>query len=496
MSCQYGTHDFNIHTKYESAYNNEISIYINEVCDLGVSIENINTPDHNCVTITCSSFDEKIATITNDGIVTGVATGSCVVRISAKSSSGIEKTQDVKIWVKKTSTADKSTNAVKVEDIFGINDEGEIEDIDLSKTQGLRVVIEPTIFAETAVNTGNAASSSNNNFNLQQYITKNNKVTDISNSTMFGGKPYPSWQHNPLSFVLPGYQNARIIFKSILDKNTMYTWGFLVSPSGLNVQYGVDVQTQKTMTGWVISKAGPAIGTLNLSGYFMDSLYCIERIRFLEAYKLYGLEGQNEYFEYVNNYTQRIIVEGVQYYGIINSISVAKSSNLPFLYQYTITFTFYKDEIVYRSEDGLSMSNEDIRRQTGIFSKRDQISISDRTDLDNNSQVLLTKVANSYDTSTKQFDQNAYNDLKNSITTMLKYYAGDDDISETDIETIMTALKDYITQNGNKGNWGKWLVTKLRIDGDNFLTMRGMQLSDSAKEVLYRTVGAYNELYK
>ena len=92
----------------------------------------------------------------------------------------------------------------------------------------------------------------------------------VESPTMFGGKPFPSWQTH--DFKLPGYQNCRLIFKNRITQETQ-SWGFLMSPSTLTMQKSNDVQTNKTMAGWFISRGGPALGSLSLGGYFLDTLY-------------------------------------------------------------------------------------------------------------------------------------------------------------------------------------------------------------------------------
>lgn len=199
--------------------------------------------------------------------------------------------------------------------------------------------------------------------------------TNIENTTLFGGKPYPNWQHE--DFLLPGYQNARIIYQSVTDKTTMLTWGFMISPTSLTIQQGSDIQTGKTMTGWVMSRSGQSIGTLSMSGFFLDTLRAPERLRFFDIYTKYGKDNQNEFMEYCSNWSQEIIIEGTKYYGLIQSITVSKSGNQQFLYQYTINFMFYKSVSAYSYNESKSMSEHEIRTQTGIFSKRDQIPDSD-----------------------------------------------------------------------------------------------------------------------
>lgn len=199
-------------------------------------------------------------------------------------------------------------------------------------------------------------------------------MASVEDTSLYGGKPYPSWENE--DFVLPGYQNCRIIYQSIKNKTTMYTWGFMISPSSLNIQYGTDIQTNKTMAGWIISRGGQSLGSLTMSGYFLDTLRAPERLRFFEAYTKYGQDNQNKYMEFVSEWAQEIIIEGVKYYGIIQNITQTKSGNQQFLYQYSISFVFYKSTPVYAFNDEQSMTADQIRLQTGIYSKRDQFAVS------------------------------------------------------------------------------------------------------------------------
>lgn len=189
-------------------------------------------------------------------------------------------------------------------------------------------------------------------------------MANVENSTLFGGKPYPKWQEG--DFSLPGYQNARLSFQEIAGQKKSYSWGFLVSPSSVNVQYGNDIQANKTMAGWFISKHGPSIGSLTISGYLLDTLQTPERLRFLDVFKNYIIDKQNNYMEFYNQYTHSITIEGVTYYGMIQNIQQSKSGNQHFMYQYTISMMFYKWVRVYAINDSVSMSNTKMWNQMGV----------------------------------------------------------------------------------------------------------------------------------
>lgn len=179
----------------------------------------------------------------------------------------------------------------------------------------------------------------------------------------YGGKPAPMW--NTKEFELPGYHNARIIFT---NKTTgeIKNWGFLISPSSYNVSKQNNVQLNKTLTGWFISRGGPAIGTLSMSGYFLDSLYAPERMEFWRVYQQYIEDQQNEFLEYVGVFSQKILIEGKYYHGMVQSFSLSKSANQQFLYQYNISFLFYKTGVGYTTNLQDSMSAGEFKAQMGL----------------------------------------------------------------------------------------------------------------------------------
>lgn len=205
-------------------------------------------------------------------------------------------------------------------------------------------------------------------------VKKNNNSASsaVVDTTMYGGKPAPVWGGE--DFRLPGYQNCRIVYQNIRNTTTMYTWGFFISPNSLSITEGQELQTQKTSAGWFIERHGPAIGQLSFTGYFLDTFRCPERLRFFDVYKRHT-ENQNNFNEYDCDFSQQIIIEGVKYYGLIQSINQSKSGERPYIYQYTINFMFYKSKRVY-SYASSAMTEDEMRKQTGIFTKRDYISQS------------------------------------------------------------------------------------------------------------------------
>lgn len=184
----------------------------------------------------------------------------------------------------------------------------------------------------------------------------------VENTTLYGGKPIPSWQTK--EFSLPGYQNCRIVAESLADKKK-YEWGFLMSPSGLTIQYSVDVQMNKTMAGFLISRNGSNMGNLTITGYFLDTLVAPERLRFIDFYNNYLVDTQNNYMEYLTKYKIYIMVEGNYYLGIIQSVNMSKNASQQFLYQYSISLMFYKVTSAY-SITSSSMSASQMKKQMGL----------------------------------------------------------------------------------------------------------------------------------
>lgn len=194
-------------------------------------------------------------------------------------------------------------------------------------------------------------------------IKRLNKNNDsITKKTDYGGKPAPRWDKN---FELPGYHNARIIFKN-KTTNEENSWGFLISPSSYSVSSQNNIQLNKTLVGWFITRCGPAIGTLNMSGYFLDTLYAPERMQFWRVYQNYVEDKQNEYLEFGSNFSQKILIEGKYYHGMIQSLSLSKSANQQFLYQYNISFLFYKTGVGYTTNLQDSMSEDEFKNQMGL----------------------------------------------------------------------------------------------------------------------------------
>lgn len=178
------------------------------------------------------------------------------------------------------------------------------------------------------------------------------------------GRPIGSWKG--VEFSLPGYTPASIIISDLSNGGNVMTWGFMISPNGLTAQFVNDIQTNKTMAGYIITRNGPALGNLTLSGVFLDSLYVPERLRFMDFYEQYIESNQNNYMEFVSRYKQTITIEGYTYDGIIQNISISKNANQQFLYQYNISFVVYNKKKVYGTDNNFHISENDMKSDMGL----------------------------------------------------------------------------------------------------------------------------------
>ena len=154
---------------------------------------------------------------------------------------------------------------------------------------------------------------------------------NVRDTSLFGGKIYPDWQEE--DFCLPGYKNAKIILQNN-ENNSIYKWGFMASPSSINMQFANDIQKSKTMAGWIMTHEGPSLGVLALSGVFLDTLKSPERLRF--------------WWYLYNPYIQ----------------------DQPFLYQYNISFSFYNVRSAYSTIASNSMSVEEMKKYMGVYDSK------------------------------------------------------------------------------------------------------------------------------
>lgn len=168
-------------------------------------------------------------------------------------------------------------------------------------------------------------------------------------------------------FINPNYSKAVIEIFDLSNSSFVDNWGFLISPNGFSLQIGNDMQNNKTMAGYVITRSSPSLGTMSLTGVFIDSLHVPERLRFMDFYDQYLQSNQNNYMEFVSKYKQKITVEGYSYEGLIQNVNISKSGNQQFLYQYTINFVVYSRKKVYNTESDRQISKYDMKVDMGVL---------------------------------------------------------------------------------------------------------------------------------
>lgn len=163
------------------------------------------------------------------------------------------------------------------------------------------------------------------------------------------------WKGGALDF--PGYKNAFITFKNVKTGETI-TQSFLVSPSGFNEQRSNITQINKTIAGWFIQRGGRNLINIGLSGYVLDAKGVGERLDFISNYVKYAEDVRNDKYEFVNEWSQTLYVEGIEYKGFIQSISFSKNAMQPFLYQYNLAFIAYTDrQVFYRETDEFKLTH-------------------------------------------------------------------------------------------------------------------------------------------
>lgn len=160
----------------------------------------------------------------------------------------------------------------------------------------------------------------------------------IDKETMYGQKPSPDWKMKNLK--LPGYRNALLIFKNVVTGGEK-VYGFLLSPNQFSDQKAVDVQVNKTTVGWFLNRAGNSLGSLSLGGFFLDTRYVPERMTFLKRFMDVAEDFRNEKFELINDYLQKVQIEGVEYKGYIQNLQLSKNGQQPYLYQFSMSFIVY-----------------------------------------------------------------------------------------------------------------------------------------------------------
>ena len=156
---------------------------------------------------------------------------------------------------------------------------------------------------------------------------------------------YDTWETKDLK--LPGYQRANIVFKNSKNSGDVVSIPFLVSPSSFNDTKSTQQQMNKTSGGWFVMRLGSGMTNLSITGYMLDTVDIRERHRFLSAYNSYIKDRKDDYFEYFNDYSTSINVEGRTYNGYIQSINFQKSAVQQFMYQYSISFVALSESSAY-----------------------------------------------------------------------------------------------------------------------------------------------------
>lgn len=162
-------------------------------------------------------------------------------------------------------------------------------------------------------------------------------------------------------FELPGYSRTRIEFQDKISKE-ISKFEFIISPSTMQEQRTNDIQLDKTMTGYFVSRSGRQPGNLSFSGYLLDTRKNRERLNFLEAFATKVEDAKNKYMETVTHFEQSVYIEGRKYLGLIQSMGLSKTSDKQFLYAVNISFMFFKDtQITETSNAGIL----DVQRKWG-----------------------------------------------------------------------------------------------------------------------------------
>lgn len=151
-------------------------------------------------------------------------------------------------------------------------------------------------------------------------------------------------------FEFPGYKRATLLFENIITKKQVECV-FMISPSSIQDGKSINAQIDKTLTGWFASRSGASPSTISTSGYFLDTSENNERLDFLDNFSNYMLDKQNSHLEFVNEWKQTFIIEGRQYFGFMQSISLSKNSMMPFIYAYNMSFMYFRDFKIHHSKD-------------------------------------------------------------------------------------------------------------------------------------------------
>ncbi|MGL5713551.1 MAG: hypothetical protein ACRCX2_11080 [Paraclostridium sp.] len=155
------------------------------------------------------------------------------------------------------------------------------------------------------------------------------------------------------NFESPKYPKGKIKFTSFSGGESTEI-EFIAGPSAMQEQRSNSVQIDKTMSGWFLSRSGPGIGNLNISGFLLDCKEAGERFEFLKKYKDGAEDVLSSYFEYSNKFKQSIEIEGIEYYGFIQSMTIGKAQSTPYAYNFSVSFAFVADKQTFSPSESVS----------------------------------------------------------------------------------------------------------------------------------------------
>lgn len=171
---------------------------------------------------------------------------------------------------------------------------------------------------------------------------------NVMDSTDYGGKDAPVWMK--YGFHFPGYHNAYISITNKSDGEEVANLQFKISPSSFSDARSILYQTMRTMSGYVIMRLGRQPIELSLSGYMLDIKNVLERHDFLEDLEKYIYDKRNYNAYFYNDYNVKLVIEGREYYGLLQGLSFTKTAENPFLYTYQLSYVAYGEKKVYNPD--------------------------------------------------------------------------------------------------------------------------------------------------
>ena len=181
-------------------------------------------------------------------------------------------------------------------------------------------------------------------YDFQKEISASRPLVDYNR---YGGRPEPSFYKTGL--MLPGYETASIKIYNRQNNEAKILY-FQVSPGRITDSRRPNMQVIRSQSGFFVWRNGEHPAEITFSGYMLDSKEVSERHSFLVAYKRYVEDKHTEYMEYFNEFTIKLCIEGIEYSGLISSISFSKDASKPYLYEYTIQFLSFSQRNVYMNE--------------------------------------------------------------------------------------------------------------------------------------------------